>query len=231
MTLPFIIKPLEAEYIDALVQMEHAAWHEYYQQYPIYALIKDSVTIESLTADWHEFISEERDTSGPLITGQDRKAYIALLEDETILGVGAVSAYKEQTWPEVDALLQTPEGAITKTAKFQNLYINHAHRGSAVGHYLGVVRADYMLEKGYEACFLTTYLDADKTTKYHLKNGMELVHHYESKQTYGPNQERATIGCFLNKDLRALRDTWQAYIDTKQAAGKAYKLVTDLSVF
>jgi GNAT superfamily N-acetyltransferase len=220
----FIIKPLSVEEIDAVAEMEYDAWHSYYRQYAIYDLIAESVTLEGIKEEWQNFISTDKETKGPLISGEDRKAYIAVSAQGEILGIGAASSYKEKTWPEVDKLLRKNDGTLKKTTKFQNLYINQNHRGSGIGHYLSIARADYMLDLGYEACFLTTYLDATKTIEYHKKNGMQLVHQYESIQTYGNNQ-KVLIACFLNDDLQALREFWQEYIDRKISNNVGYKLL------
>ena len=214
-----IVRPMLNSDIPAVVPMEHDAWHQYYSQYPIYQVIKDSVTLEGLTKDWEEFLELSRQTTGPLVVGQDRQAFVATV-DGKVAGVGAVSSYVEGKWPEVDALLRGADGKVRKTAKFQELYVHQSMRGKGLGHHLSITRADAMLEKGYAAIFLTTYADAELTTVFHEKNGLKKVHEYMSMQTYADGK-RARIGCFLDKDLHAYRERLNTDLQKKIAAGKA----------
>lgn len=217
-----IIREMKASDIPAIVGMEHEAWHEYYSQYEFYDVIKSSVTQQSIADDWSEFISNESQTSGPLITAGDRYAYVALLDGQPI-GVGACCAYKENTWIPIDDILRQENGNIRKAAKFQNLYIHPKHRGKGVGHHLAIVRADKMLDLGYEALFMTTYADATRTNQYHLKCGMKHIYDYESLQSY-KSGEKAMISCFLHEDLRGYRDDFAAYLEKRIAEEKAYGL-------
>lgn len=216
------IVPLEEKYIPEVVEMEYEAWHDYYQQYDIYNVIKSTENKEEIEKNWREFISDSKDTKGPLIAGSLRKAYIALI-DGKVVGVGAVTSFKENTWPRIDRILKKEDGTIKKTAKFQNLYIHKDYRGNLIGHFLTLVRCDYMLEKGYEAIFMTTYSDATKTNEYHKKNGMNHIYDYESLQTY-EGGKKVSISCFLNDNLQAYRDDAEIYINKKIAAGCEVKL-------
>lgn len=200
--------------IPAVVPMEHRVWHDYYRQYPFYDTIAESVTHESLTQDWNAFFTPE-DTADrqsvsacegetapqpTLVTGHDRVAYVAC-EGDTIVGVAAASAYVEGKWPAVDALLRKPDGSLTKTAKFQNLYIDAAYRRQGIGKLLSRARAGAMLEKGYESLFITVFDGATHTIAYHEKNGLTQVHEYESLQTFKDGRHLRIL-CFLHQDLR-----------------------------
>lgn len=216
------IRPLQESDLPEVVRIEHQAWHEYYQQYPLYQLIKDSVTEKILFEDWRKFLTTGTASHTSLVVGDERKAYIALLDGD-VVGVGAVSSYVEGRWPPVDELLRGPDGKVRKTAKFQELYIKPEMRRHGVGRYLSLARADYMLSRGYSALFLTTYADAYKTNEYHLKNGLKLVHEYMSIQTFA-NGERAKIACFLEPDLKAFRDRILAALAANVEKGKALPL-------
>jgi hypothetical protein len=80
-----------------------------------------------------------------------------------------------------------------------------------------------MIEKGYQAIFMTTYKDAFKTNQYHEKNGMKHIYDYTSLQTYDDGK-KADISCFLNQDIKAYRDDLKRYIDQKLSQGIGYKL-------
>lgn len=213
------IRPLLDTDIAVVAQMEHAAWHQYYSQYSIYEIIKDSVSLEGLLKEWREFLEPANQTTGPLIVGQDRHALVAIVQGQ-IAAIGAVSGYVQGKWPEVDAMLRSPGGALQKTAKFQELYVRPNMRGKGLGHHLSIARADLMLEKGYSAIFLTTFADAHRTIDFHEKNGLAKVHEYMSLQTYDGNKQ-VRIACFLDKNLQAYRDRLANELTAKIGAGKA----------
>lgn len=198
------IRPLIESDLPEVVNIEHASWHEYYCQYPIYQIIKGSVTEAILLDDWKKFLAQGSPQQTSLVVGHTRHAYVAILNGE-VVGVGAVSSYVENKWTAVDELLRQPDGRIKKTAKFQELYIKPEVRRHGIGRHLSIIRADYMLQHDYEALFLTTYADAEKTNEYHLKNGLTKVHEYLSMQVY-ENGERVKIACFLDLDLKNYRD-------------------------
>lgn len=216
------IRPLIESDLPEVVNIEHASWHEYYCQYPIYKIIKSSVTESILLDDWKKFLAEGTPQLTSLIVGQMRRAYVAILGGK-IVGVGAVSSYVENKWPVVDELLRQPDGNIKKTAKFQELYIKPEVRRHGIGRHLSIVRADYMLKHGCQALFLTTYADATKTNEYHLKNGLTKVHEYLSLQTY-ENGARAKIACFLDPDLKSYRDRLVNVLKLKIATGETIPL-------
>lgn len=196
------IRPMSTADIPAVVPVEHAVWHAYYRQYPFYDTIADSVTPESLTQDWQAFFADSGDTS--LVTGHDRVAFVAC-DGEKIVGVAAASAYVPGKWPVVDDMLRRPDGSLTRTAKFQNLYVDAAYRGRGIGKQLSLARADAMLAKGYEALFMTAFDGAMKTISFHRKNGLQQVHAYESLQSFKDGQHMRIL-CFLHKDLKAWRE-------------------------
>ena len=202
--------------------MQLQAWHEYYKQYPFYKIVASSVTLESLRRDWQLFIEAAPAQAGALISGGDKQAFVAVY-NRAIVGVGAVSAYIEGKWPQVDQLLHRLHGGLPKVAKFQELYVDAKMRGCGIGHHLSIVRADAMLELGYSAIFLTTYADAHKTNEFHQKNNLQRVCDYMSLQTFADGQ-RVSIACFLNTDLRAYRDAIARDLDRRIALGKALSI-------
>ena len=210
----YTIRPLEHSDIDAIAKMEMAVWHDYYRQYPFYDLVCDSVTPENIAQSWASFLDSQRPYSGGMVTGDDRCAFAAW-QDAAPIGVAAASAYRPDTWPEVDQLLTDRFGALPKLAKFQNLYVAPAARGQRIGTHLALVRARTMLERGYTGLFLTTFADAHRTNAYHQKQGLERVHTYLSLQRY-KGGARVPIACFLHTDLHALHDRWQKRL-TSQA--------------
>jgi len=204
------IRPLRVDDLVDVVELEYLAWHDYYQQYSIYSLIKDSVTREGLFASWKQFISSGGGESSRMVVGGDRRAFVALLEDK-LVGVAAASSYVEGKWPVVDELLRGVDGSITKTSKFQELYISPEVRGLGVGKRLSIARADAMLKEGYRALFLTTYAAATRTNQYHLKNGLEHVHEYQSIERF-KDGKRVQIACFFHPNLEQYRDDLKARI-------------------
>jgi|GEM_PF-3292414 len=222
--MSFNVRTLQEQDIDALSDMEVAAWHEYYSQYEeLYGIIKDSVTTENVAKDWRAFLEGANEYEGKMVTGDDRKAYVALHDGQPI-GIGAVSAYKHgvDVWAPVDDYIRREDGTLPKMAKYQNLYVQADHRGKGVGHYLNIARADYMLAKGYEAIFLAPYADATKTMHFHNKNGLKTVHEYMSLSSFADGK-RVKIACCVNLSLRDMRDHWQKQLDAKIAQGKAYR--------
>lgn len=214
--MDFSVGVLQEQDIDAVTKMEVAAWHEYYSQYEtLYDVIKNSVTHETVSKGWHDFLKAEDGYEGKMVTGNDRAAYVAFYKGQPV-GIGAVSAYKHgvDVWNPVDDYIRQQDGSLPKLAKYQNLYVGADHRGQGVGHHLNIVRADYMLDRGYTGLFLAPYADATKTMEFHRKNGLEHVHDYMSLSTYKDGKS-VKIACCVNLDLRAIRAHWQ-----KQLAGK-----------
>jgi GNAT superfamily N-acetyltransferase len=206
------VRPLEDPDIPAVAEMEVAAWHEYYSQYTeLYDIIQDSVTLEGQIKEWTNFIGAG-EADNKMITGDDRRAFVALIEDQPV-GIGAVSSYTYgvEVLKSVDEHLQNEDGSSPKIAKYQNLYVHQDHRGKRIGAHLNIARADYMLEKGYTGMYMAPYADATKTMAYHTKNGLEKVHEYMSLSTYR-NGQRAKIACMVNLDLQTMRDGWAAKI-------------------
>jgi GNAT superfamily N-acetyltransferase len=217
------IRELEKDDVDAVATMEVAAWHEYYSQYKnLYNTIKTSVSIENITKDWHDFLDQSAQYDGKMVTGEERKAYIAVLDGAPI-GIGAVTSFKDgvEAWQPVYDLIRRDDGTLPKLAKYQNLYVHPDHRGHAVGHYLNLARADYMLGRGYTGIYLAPYAAATKTMAFHEKNGLVKIHEYDSLSVF-ENGKRARIACMINLDLQAMRDHWQNQLSRKLEQGKAY---------
>ena len=213
------IRPLEEGDIGAVARMQHHGWHDYYAQYSFYPIVRRSVTVTGLESEWREFLRAGSGTgAGPLIVGRERQAYVAV-EGSRICGVAAVSSYVEGKWPPVDALLRQPDGHLRPTAKFQELYITPDLRGAGIGHYLTIARADWALARGYEAIFLTTFGGATKTITFHQKNGLKLVHEYQSMQQYEGGL-RVPIVCFLDLDLAAFRARMAGALEEKLRSGR-----------
>ena len=217
-TQHLIIKELTKQDVSAVVRIQNESWHQYYSQYPIYSVIKETVTEESLAEDWNRFLSDSTAEHSSLVVGSDRCAFVALV-DAAIVGVAAASSYVEGKWPPVDELLRGADGKLTKTAKFQELYVKAEMRRYGVGRHLSVARADAMLAKGYSAIFLATYADAHLTTEYHLKNGLKLVHEYMSLQTFSEGR-KVKIACFLDPDLLGYRNRLQAALQEGTNKGR-----------
>jgi len=205
------IRSLRKDDLERVVELQFYSWHEYYQQYSIYDLIKDSVTRDSLRAGWQPFLGAGSAEGSRLVIGAERRAFVAVLAKE-IVGVGAASSYVEGKWPVVDSLLKDSQGRIEKTAKFQELYILPELRSHGLGRRLSLVRAEIMLDLGYKALFLTTYAEAEKTNQYHLKNGLEKVHEYMSIEKF-KDEKRVKIACFLHRDLEKYRNSLKAKLD------------------
>ncbi len=210
-----LLRPMAPDDIPDVVAMEHTAWHEYYRQYhALYDLIQESVTPESLTKDWQAFfgISSNGDKTS-MVIGQERCAYVAEYQGK-IAAVGAASAYRRHVWPEVDALLEQPDGTTLKPAKFQELYVAPTLRKQGIGHALAYLRGMHMLHAGFNALFLTVYADAEKTIQYHLKNGLKQVHSYPSLQRFKEGKT-VEIACFLHPSLQSYTDTSLHYLKAR----------------
>lgn len=210
---------MQLDDIERVSLMQYSAWHEYYSQYvDLYRVISGAVTQKGLHNEWTAFLDPTVRSDSGLISGGDKHAFIALIDDE-VVGVGAVSAYVEGKWPEVDNILRLENGELPKVAKFQDLYISADRRGSGLGHQLTLVRADTMLSLGYSAIFLTTYADAHKSNQFHLKTNLTRVHDYISMQTFAEGQ-RVKIACFLNTDLKNYRDCLEQHLLNRVKQGK-----------
>lgn len=199
------------QYINKLSEMEHEAWHEYYSQYHFYEYIKDTASIEMIKQNWLDFVSGNI-AENAMITGQEKRCYIALDANENIIGEAALTSYKENVWNEADDYFRKNNaGKLPKILKLQNLYISPNYRGLGLGHYLALVRLDYAIANGYQAVFMTTYKDATKTNEYHLKNKMQHLYDYESLQSF-KDGKRLAISCFVNPDIQSYRSNIYSYI-------------------
>lgn len=197
----FTVRQMTLDDVDGTTKMEVEAWHEYYSQYEdLYDMIKDSVNFDGNKADWTEFL-KSHEYDGKMVTGDDRVAYIAL-DDNKPVGVAAVSSYSFglDQWKPVDAYFK--EHGVDKVAKFQNLYVSSAQRGRGIGRKLNVARIKHMLDLGYRGLFLAPFAGAEKTMRYHTKNGLTHVHTYPSLTLY--KGKPVDIACFVHPNMEDL---------------------------